>query len=267
MALAQGALAQDEPRAAKGEAAPWRVVLIRNFDAMYPVNVIREQALRQALMDRAPRPVEIYTEEVDPLRFPAGPEPEHAALLKQKYKTLAIDLVIASGLEPLEFATRYREEIWPGTAIVFNGVIEGMLDGWKRPPKTAGVSMNLDVEGTLKLALALIPEASKVYFITGTAPFDQRYLFLAQKALQRLPRHLDSETIVGLTYDETAKRVATLKPETFVMYLTMLRDGAGNFAGPGAPIVQNMPVALSLIDAPQKVGGSCGRPVTLIMPP
>ena len=34
-----------------------------------------------------------------------------------------------------------------------------------------------------------------------------------------------------------------------------------------APMVQNMPVALSLIEAPQKVGGSSGRPVTLIMPP
>ena len=32
-------------------------------------------------------------------------------------------------------------------------------------------------------------------------------------------------------------------------------------------MVQNMPVALSLIEAPQKVGGSSGRPVTLIMPP
>jgi signal transduction histidine kinase len=215
-------------------------VLIRNFDAMYPVNVMREQALRQAIMDRTPRPVEIYTEEVDPLRFPAGPEPEYVALLKQKYKLLPIDLVIASGLEPLEFATRYREEVWPGSSIVFNGVIDGMLDGWKRPPKTAGVSMILDVEGTLKLALALVPDARKVYFVTGTAPFDQRYLFIAQKALARLPRHLDSETIVGLTYEETAARVSLIRSDAFVIYLTMLRDGAGNFAGPGAPIVQNI---------------------------
>jgi hypothetical protein len=32
-------------------------------------------------------------------------------------------------------------------------------------------------------------------------------------------------------------------------------------------MVHNMPVALSLIEASQKVGGSSGRPVTLIMPP
>jgi hypothetical protein len=34
-----------------------------------------------------------------------------------------------------------------------------------------------------------------------------------------------------------------------------------------APMVQNMPVALSLIEAPQKVGGSSGRPVHIIIPP
>ena len=100
------------------------------------------------------RPVEIYPEELDPLRFPMGPGPEYVALLAQKYKLLPMDLVIASGIEPLEFAERHREQIWPGAAIVFNGVIDGMLEGWQRSPKTTGVTMTLDVEGTLKLGLA-----------------------------------------------------------------------------------------------------------------
>ena len=34
-----------------------------------------------------------------------------------------------------------------------------------------------------------------------------------------------------------------------------------------APMTQNMPVALSLMEAPQKVGGSSGRPVSDIIAP
>jgi hypothetical protein len=38
-------------------------------------------------------------------------------------------------------------------------------------------------------------------------------------------------------------------------------------AGASTPITLKSPVALSLIDAPQRLGSSLGRPVILIMPP
>src|SRR5205085_692185 len=111
------------------------------------------QAMRQVLIEGAPRVVEIYPEEIDGLRFPAGLERELVALLEQKYRETPIDLVIASGREPLDFAARHRDRLWPGAPILFNGVIEGSLEGWKRPPRTTGVTMLLDVEGTLDLGL------------------------------------------------------------------------------------------------------------------
>jgi signal transduction histidine kinase len=239
LALAANAFAQADERPPVPEPA-WRVVLIRNWDAMYPVNVMREQAMRQVLIGDAPRRLEIYTEELDPLRFPQGPGPEYVASLAQKYRGLAIDLVIASGLEPLEFATRHRDELWPGTAIVFNGVIEGTLDGWTRPPRTAGLTMILDVEGTLKLGLSLVPQARKVYLLTGTADFDRRLLALAQKAVARLPRAVDVEVLSGLTQDEMGHRLSSAEPDAIAVYLTVLRDGAGNFSGPGTPFMRNL---------------------------
>ena len=48
--------------------------------------------------------MEIYPEEIDSLRFPGALERDFAALLQKKYKNTPIDLVVASGLEPLEFA-------------------------------------------------------------------------------------------------------------------------------------------------------------------
>jgi len=217
------------------ERAPWRVVLIRNWDSLYPVNVMREQAMRRTLVENASRQVEFYPEEIDPLRFPGGLEPRLVGLLQEKYSATPIDLVIASGLEPLEFAARHRDTIWPGAAIVFNGVIDGALQGWKRPPRTTGVTMILDIEGTLDLGLALVPTARKVYLVAGNSNFDRMYLDIAIKAVPRARKPLETHFIVGLSQEETASRVASVERDALVLYLTMLRDGRGQIAGPGSP--------------------------------
>jgi signal transduction histidine kinase len=233
--LALVTLAADPPAAAA--TSPWRVVIIRNWDSMYAVNVMREQGLRNALGDKSPRVVEVYPEEIDPLRFPGELEPKLVSLLQAKYRTTSIDLVIASGLEPLQFAVRNRDRIWPGAPIVFNGVIEGTLGDWKRPPKTTGVTMILDVAGTLEVGRALVPTARKVYVLSGNAPFDRMYLDVAMKAIQASHTGLEPQYIVGLSHEETIERIAHVEPNSLVLYLTMLRDGKGQYSGPGATTV------------------------------
>src|SRR5689334_2105531 len=103
----------------------WRVVLMRGWDSLYPVNLVREKALREALTAPGGRLIEFYPEEIDPLRFPGALDSDFMTLLQRKYAGLRVDLVIASGIESLEFAARYRDTIWPGAAIVFNGVFDG----------------------------------------------------------------------------------------------------------------------------------------------
>ena len=225
--------AQPLPEAA-GAPAPWRVVLIRSWDALYAMNIAREQALRDALTEKAPRLVEIYTEEIDSLRVRSGIEPQFGALLKNKYRDIPVDLVIASGIEPLDFVTRYRDDIWPGAPVVFNGVIEGALEGWRRPRRTTGVTMSFDMAGTIALGLAVVPGARRAYVISGTSPFDRHFLDIALRQLRKLDRPIEMRYIVGATRDETMQRVEELGRNSFVVYLSMLRDGAGRVWGPGA---------------------------------
>ena len=233
LAGATHASAQPLPEAA-GTPAPWRVVLIRSWDALYAMNIAREQALRDALTEKAPRLVEIYTEEIDSLRVRSGIEPQFGALLKNKYRDIPVDLVIASGIEPLDFATRYRDDIWPGAPIVFNGVIEGALEGWRRPRRTTGVTMSFDMAGTIALGLAVVPGARRAYVISGSSPFDRHFLDIALRQLGKLERPIEMRYIVGATRDETMQRVEELGRNSFVVYLSMLRDGAGRVWGPGA---------------------------------
>jgi signal transduction histidine kinase len=222
--------ADAEPSA---HAEPWRVVLIRSWDAQYAVNTTRERAMLDAMMQSAPRVVEIYTEEVDGVRFPSGEPPEFVDYLRAKYGGRRTDLVIASGNEPLEFAARHRDAIWPGAPILFNGVPTGTLPA-SLPPRTTGITMTLDIEGTLRMGLALVPDAHIVHFVAGVSEFDQMYAELARDAMRAFDGRLEARFIQGQSRAETLAAVEKVDPRSLVLYLTMLRDGTGQVAGPGS---------------------------------
>ena len=232
------------PALAQGTAAPtadpWRVVLVRSWDSLYRANVARENSIREAILENAPRIVEFYPEEIDPLRFPAAMEADFVALLKRKYRDTPIDLVVVSGIEPLQFAVRYRDAIWPAAGIVFAGVFEGSLDGWKLPPRTTGVLLGLDVEGTLEVGRALQPGASRLYVVSGSAQFDIYYRELVMRKLRALQAPIEVHPIVGLSRAETAARVSALEPGALVLYLTMLRDASGQLSGPATPALEEI---------------------------
>jgi signal transduction histidine kinase len=230
---AQGAAPADS-------AVPSRVVLIRSWDSLFASNIIRERALREKIAQDAPREVEFYPEEIDPLRFAGAIEGDFVSLLERKYRDTKVDVVVASGIDALEFAASHRDSIWPQATIIFSGVFDGALDNWRRPPRTAGITMALDIEGTLALGRALVPALKNVYVVAGTSSVDYAHLELATAKLSRVEPPLQVHYLSGLTREEASARVASLGPDSLVLYLTMLRDGTGRLSGPGAPALKQV---------------------------
>ena len=219
----------------------WRVVLIRGWDSMFPMSLARERSLRDALADDAPRAVDFFPEEIDALSFPDLVEDDLVALLRRKYRGIRVDVVIASGLEPLQFATRHRDAIWPGAAIVFNGVFDGALDDWHRPPRTAGVLVAFDVARTVAVGRALAGgKASDLYVVAGASDVDRQFVNLAMPKLARLDPALNVHYITGLSRAATTARVSALAPTDMVLYLSMLRDSDGLLSGPGVPAMRQV---------------------------
>lgn len=216
----------------------WRVVIIRNWDSQFPINVVREKALREALLSNSARPVDIYFENVDPLRFfPQDTEREYVAYLQKKYRDRRIDVVITSGAEPLDFASRYRDSVWPGAAIVFNAVLDGTLDRSKVPPRTTGVTMVFDIAGTLALGRAVTPSARTLYVVAGSGAFDHMYTQYALAEARRFDPSLKVVPIVGLSWAETFARTSAIEPGALLLYLTVLSDGMGQITVPGQDTV------------------------------
>ena len=96
-----------------------------------------------------PEAGEVFAEHFDFARFPAE---QHAGglvdLLRNRYGTRKLDMVITTGYEALQFALSKRSELLPGVPITFCGIERHQLAGQTLPPDVTGAVLFYDFRRT-----------------------------------------------------------------------------------------------------------------------
>ena len=117
--------------------------------------------LRAAHLD-----VDVRTEYLDWKHFPTLENIQRQRTnLVTKYANLRFDLVVTSDNKATDFALEYRDSFLKNAPIVFCGY-NGYRPEFLAPhPHVTGVAENVDVPGTLNLALTLVPNAKHIYAI------------------------------------------------------------------------------------------------------
>ena len=120
-----------------------------------------EQSLRETFAASAAPQVEWFAEYFDFARFPTE---EHEAnltrYLRERYAGRRIDLIMPVSSLSLRFVLRHREEIFPGVPVVYGVQSAAEVDVGALPSDVTGVAAEMDVRGTVDLALRLEPEAT-----------------------------------------------------------------------------------------------------------
>ena len=130
----------------------------------------------------------------------------------------------------VEFFDQQGEALSPETPLVFFTRPLRCLAARRTRP---GSSAELNLGGTLALAMQLDPEARHVFVVTGTAEGDKKYEALAREQLRSLHLAAGGHVSRGSGRRKTSKRAcATLPPHSFVYYLLVGRDGAGENFNP-----------------------------------
>src|SRR5271163_4763320 len=115
-------------------------------------------------------PVDFHVEYLGSARFDApGYEKAVTASLASVYGGKKVDLVIAVYYPALRFAVDHRQELFPGTPIAFSSVPPKRLEGQKLWPGVTGVTMDVDLEGTIGLAFRLQPDTKNAAVVVGSA--------------------------------------------------------------------------------------------------
>jgi len=193
------------------------------------IAVVGERELPRIIEAGLGRDLDYYSEFIDRGRF-SDPLYKEAfrEFLRSKYLGLRFDVVIAMQEPALEFIGDHRNELFPGTPVVFFATSSAP----RRMLNSTGVVSELNFAHTLDLAAALQPEARRVFVVSGADGGSVEYEHVARRQLARFEPQLTITYLAGLTTEALRTRLASLPEQSLVYYLVANRDGAGQSMHP-----------------------------------
>ncbi len=226
---------------ASAEAAAQRlvVVLYPTDNDGSPGNREADHGIRSTFASDSAESIEVENEYLDVTRFPdPGYQGHLAEFLRQKYADRTIDLVITGLSSALDFAVKYRETAFPGVPIVFCAVDDDELKVRRLPPDVVGVPIQMELVGTLDIALKLHPNTRRVFVVAGASEFDADWAAEARREFLPYEDKVEFTYLEGLPMSDLLERVSHLPDDSIVYYLHIFRDGAGKIVVPAEGLEQ-----------------------------
>jgi PAS domain S-box-containing protein len=180
------------------------------------------EILKSTIRSHVNTPVDFHVEYLGSTRFDApGYEKALTDSLASVYAGKKIDLVIAVFYPALRFALDHRQELFPDAPIAFSSVPPRRLEARNNWSGVTGVTMEVDLQGTIDLALRLQPDASSAAVVVGSTETDRYWGAAIDQDLRRDQRRLNVIDLTGLATDQLLKQVSTLPAHTVVFFQTI----------------------------------------------
>ena len=215
-------------------SAPKKTVLVLYGNPLsIPANRMMEEGLSAALASAHGWELEVFSEYLDFLHFPTARYGDDIVrYLRARYETRKPDVLIKVSNTTLQFVLAHRDELFPGVPIVFTGVDHREVEGKEMPPDVTGLWMAWDYQRTVELALRLQPKTREVVCVSGTGVEEQGWNNEARKVLERFAPQVRTRWLDKLPLQAVLDEVAGLPLDSVVLYIPMLRDGAGQSVSP-----------------------------------
>ena len=173
--------------------------------------------------------LDYYSEYIDRARFPDEKYRNgFREFLRVKYNGRHFDVIIAMQDLALELMGDSRNDLFPGTPVVFFAT----SDATRRIPNSTGLIAHLNFAGTLELAGRMQPEVRNVFVVAGADQGSLEYVAAAQQQFQPFAGRFAITYLTGLPTHELEARLSTLPPNSIIYYLLVYRDGAGENFNP-----------------------------------
>ena len=214
---------------------PARIVVLLYPEArLLPEILAVEDAIRPALDPDGE--VSLYTEYLDLARATDEQyERQVIALLREKYASRRVDLIMPVAFPALRFFLSHRAELFPGVPAVFCAANLDAVAGLDLGSDITGVRLPSEWGATLDAALALQPGTRRAVVISGTSATDQNLQAAAAHDLARYRGRVDIRYLADRPIGGLLDEVAALPKDTIVLFVSLLRDQAGRlFTDPEA---------------------------------
>jgi hypothetical protein len=207
---------------------PRNVLLLHAYPRLSPPVVSVDEAFRSTLAAESPFPVYFYTEYLDLTLFDGdAPQRELRALLRRKYATRNIDLIVAAGSRALRVAVHNRADLFSGAPVVFLGVDRSNVADLRLGIDITGTWLRQDWVETLELARRLEPATRRAVVVAGSAPADLAWLAAARQQLAAKPHGIEIGFLTGRSIQQVLEQIAALPRDTVVLVGAFQRDATG----------------------------------------
>lgn len=224
------------PVIATAQTPTKRVLVVASYDLNRPAVNVFTQAMRSTIGTGAKERVEFFYEFQENTRIPTDQyETAMVSYMKRKYEGEKFDLAIALGAPAVKLLLGHEAEIFTATPKIFyfhDETEETVRSLW---PRATGVWAQLDISKSVNLALELQPETNRVVVVSGSSAQDRFLQRQAEIELRTFEGRLEVTYLNDLSMAELKSRLASLPPQTVILYLSFFLDSAGNsYSGPEA---------------------------------
>ena len=137
------------------------------------------------------------------------------------------DVVISNDTDAFKFLLNNSEEIFPGTPVVFCGVItfeDNMLRGKRN---FTGVMEAFDIQDTISLMLKLHPHTKLIAIVNDNTTTGQSNRKIMDTVIPKFDNNISFEYLDNLTAKELQQRVSSLPNDSLILEMTFNRDRVG----------------------------------------
>jgi two-component system cell cycle sensor histidine kinase/response regulator CckA len=210
---------------------PARVLVLNSYHPRYVWADAVMRGISEVFLKTAPE-AEVRYEYLDAKHYrPAVVFEPMRQLLLAKYKRMDFnfDVIISTDDDALDFLALYRDEIFPGTPVVFCGTNTFESNRLRGRQGFTGIIEDYDLEGTLELVLRLHPQARHWALVSGMSTSS---LMNQNRFYSLYPQYEDRILLVDLArlnVTEMIEALQKLPEDTVVIYLSWYKMPDGTF--------------------------------------
>jgi len=212
---------------ARATPAPKRILLLYAYGDGLPAYQNATPAFLSAMTAGGIKLNDLFLEYLDLQRNQSAEYRKRLAeLLRYKYAKGNVDLIVAVHTEALYFLLDEGKGLLPDAPVFSYLVVRPELIEAKNTGRRILIRpQSLDMTGTLEIALKMFPETRRIVFVLGTA--EQRYEYQAKRVFEPWHNKLDFDYTSDRSVEEILQSVASLPPQSIVIYFNVFSDKTG----------------------------------------
>ena len=216
--------------ATSSEAAPAvrQVLVLQSFDRGNMVLDHFTADFRVDLDQRAGSPVNVVQVVVGPTGFVAAPEQAIVDYIRATFADRPKpDLIVTVAGPAAVFARKYRQQLFPGTPLLFAAVDQRYLRDTPLGENETAVAVAVDFPGLVDDILQLLPRTRQVFMVMGSGLLGQFWHRELEDKFKRFHNRLTFIWSDDLSLPEILRQCANLPGDSAIFYFTFGTDAAG----------------------------------------